>query len=129
MALIPPSRPPGPLLSVPVTVGVMLTAYLLLMAYLAVGLRMLARGTDRRAPGRGPERRGWPGLIRRVAGTALGGYAQSMLVVVGYFKGIAHVPGQFLASAFSGCALLIGITMPVFLIASWLELRLRAWPR
>lgn len=128
MTPIAQAQPPGPLLTVPVTVGVMLTGYILLMTFLAVGLRILVRGADLPPDERSPEHRGWPGLIRQMAGTALGGYMLLMLVVVGYYKGIAHVPGQFLASAFTGCALLIGVTTPIFLAASWLDVRLRSRP-
>ncbi|MEV6206146.1 DUF6256 family protein [Kitasatospora sp. NPDC051914] len=112
---------PAPLLSVPVTVGIMLGGYLLLMGYLALALR-----TMRRRPGPPPaERRGWPGLVRKVVGTAVGGYLLLMAVVVGYYQGVARVAGPFLASAFTGCALLVGISLPVFLGASWLEERWR----
>ncbi|GAA1942326.1 DUF6256 family protein [Kitasatospora viridis] len=126
MTPIERTPPVAPLLSVPLTVAVMLAAYVLLMLYLAVGLRTLLRGPDRRPPRAATGRRGWPGLIRQVAATALGGYLLLMLAVLGYYEGVARVPGPFLASAFSGCALLVGLALPVFLAASWLELRPRA---
>jgi hypothetical protein len=113
--------PPVPLLSVPLTVGVMVTGYLLVMVYLACGLRILRRGT----PKPPVAHRGWPGLVRQVVGTAMGGYLLLMAVVVGYYYGLARVAGRFLLSALTGGLLLIGISLPLFLGASWLEIRLR----
>jgi hypothetical protein len=113
--------PPAPLLSAPLTVGVMATGYLLAMAYLAWGRRILQRGT----PNPPVARRGWPGLVRQVVGTAAGGYLLLMVVVVGYYYGLARVAGRFLLSAVTGGLLLIGISLPVFFGASWVETRLR----
>ncbi|MGC9539804.1 DUF6256 family protein [Streptomyces sp. UG1] len=116
----------------------MLTGYLLVMGYLAVGLRLLHR--QRPGPGKAadkPERLlakqlapsapgpGWPGLIRQVLGTALGGYVLLMAVVVGYYHGVARVAGRFLTSAFTGSALLVAIALPVFFTVSWLTERHR----
>ena len=70
---------------------------------------------------------GWTGLARRYAGTALGGYLLLMAVVILYYYGVARVGGGFLTSAFTGCALLIALSTPVFALASWLaECRRRA---
>lgn len=104
-------------------VALMLAGYLLVMGYLALGLRVLRRDTVRPVP---TGKRGWPVLIRKVAGTAVGGYVLLMGVVVGYYQGVARVGGHFLASAFTGCALLIGVTLPAFLTASWLAERWHA---
>lgn len=102
-------------------VAVMLAGYLLVMAVLGLGLRIGRRGpATPRAAGRG-----WPALIRQVAATAVGGYVLLMAVVVGYYRGVARVGGRFLASAFTGGALLIGISLPVLLAASWLVERRR----
>ncbi|MEV1079321.1 DUF6256 family protein [Streptomyces sp. NPDC050211] len=68
---------------------------------------------------------GWPGLIRQVLGTAVGGYVLLMAVVVGYYHGVARMGGRFLTSAFTGSALLVGIAVPVFFTASWLTERQR----
>ncbi|QOV33406.1 hypothetical protein IM697_24660 [Streptomyces ferrugineus] len=116
----------------------MLTGYLLVMGCLAVGLRLLRRQSPGpRTAVRGPDRRpvqplaagahgrGWPVLIRLVLGTAVGGYVLLMAVVVGYYYGVARVGGRFLTSAFTGSALLVGITLPVFFAASWLAERRR----
>jgi hypothetical protein len=43
-----------------------------------------------------------------------------MAIVVLYYYGVAHVQGSFLDSAFTGCALLMGLALPLFLAASWL---------
>jgi Family of unknown function (DUF6256) len=132
----------------PVGVG-----YLLIMGALATGLRLLRRdageGTARRRGGAGmtgtpgtpeipgtpgargmtgPPAAGWVRLARRYAGTALGGYLLLMAVVILYYYGVARVGGAFIASAFTGCALLIGLTTPVFALASWLDGRHRARP-
>jgi hypothetical protein len=116
----------------------MLVGYLLVMGCLALGLRTLRRhpaGTEetpRRPGGRRAHRlapgamtRGWPALIRQVADTAVGGYVLLMAVLVGYYHGVAGLGGGFLASAFTGAATLVGITLPVFLAMSWLVERRR----
>jgi hypothetical protein len=69
----------------------------------------------------GPPAVGWTGLARRYAGTALGGYLLLMAVVILYYYGVARVGGPFIASAFTGCALLIALSTPVFALASWLD--------
>ena len=85
-----------------------------------------AETPGRRGP-RGPAA-GWTGLARRYAGTALGGYLLLMAVVILYYYGVARVGGPFIASAFTGCALLIALSTPVFALASWLDGRRRARP-
>ncbi|GAA4930582.1 DUF6256 family protein [Streptomyces coeruleoprunus] len=124
------------MLPLPLNIGLMLTGYLLVMGYLALGLLLLRRQPP--GPGKAsgePERRlakqlapaaartGWPGLIRQVAGTVFGGYVLLMAVVVGYYHGVARLGGRFLASAFTGCATLAGVALPVFFTASWLAER------
>jgi hypothetical protein len=118
---------------VPVAVG-----YVLLMGALAAGLRRLRRdriavpgtwaepgsagggaGSGRAAPGWRPRLR----LIRHVAATFAGGYLVLMAVVIAYYYGVARVNGNFLESAFTGCALLLGLSSPAFLAASWLAER------
>ncbi len=46
-----------------------------------------------------------------------------MAVVILYYHGVARAGSRLLDSAFSGCALLLGLSMPVFLAASWLAER------
>lgn len=126
------------MLPLPLNIGLMLTGYLLVMGYLALGLLLLRRQSPGpEEPAGKPERRlakqlapgatrpGWPGLIRQVLGTAIGGYTLLMAVVVGYYQGVARLDRRFLASAFTGSALLIGIALPVFFTASWLTERQR----
>ncbi|WP_455568629.1 DUF6256 family protein [Streptomyces inhibens] len=103
---------------------------MLVMGYLAIGLRTLRRhpAESWRPPRRlAPDaiRRGWPCLIRQVVGTAVGGYVLLMAVAVGYYRGVARAGPQFLASAFTGAATLIGITLPLFFIASWMVVAVR----
>lgn len=109
----------------------MVTFYLVLMAVLGIGLRHLQRSPRSRAPA--VPRTTWPGaagshgewwaLIRYLIGTAVGGYLLLSAVVIAYYFGVARVGGQFLESAFTGPALLVGITLPVFASASWLVTR------
>jgi uncharacterized protein DUF6256 len=68
---------------------------------------------------------GWQRLIVHYASTAGGGYLLLMTVVVIYYFGVARVGGNFILSAFSGCALLIGLSTPVFFLATWLTVRRR----
>jgi hypothetical protein len=68
-------------------------------------------------------RPGWLRLIRHLASTATGGYLLLMAIVLLYYYGVAKVAGSFLDSAVTGCALLIGLSAPVFIAASWLAER------
>jgi fructose-specific phosphotransferase system IIC component len=115
---------------VPMAVG-----YLLLMSALGFGLRRLyrpsgtpadeAEGPDKaRATPPGPgQRTGRAALVRRVAGTVVGGYLLLMAVVVAYYLGVARVGPGFLEGALTGTALLLGLAAPVFAALSWLTER------
>jgi hypothetical protein len=99
--------------------------YLLIMGALALGLRLWRRGGDPAQTGdasraEGGQAGGWLRLARRYAGTAIGGYLLLMAIVILYYYGVAQVGGAFIASAFTGCALLIALSTPVFALASWL---------
>jgi hypothetical protein len=109
--------PPG------LNLTVMAAGYLLVMSCLAAGL-LLARGRPggHRLPA---ARRGWGGLTRRVAGTAVGGYVLLMAVVVGYYEGVAHLGGDFLTAAFTETALLVALTVPAYVVASRARARVR----
>jgi len=118
----------------------MVAGYVIVMATLAIGLRLQRwrasppgpddpgrdtappPGQRRAVPGRKP---GWPRLIRHLAATELGGYVLLMAVVVLYYYGVARVSGSFLSSVFTGCATLLGISLPLFACASWLTERRR----
>ncbi|WP_151485283.1 DUF6256 family protein [Streptomyces albicerus] len=111
-------------------ITLMLTGYLLVMGYLGLGLLIMRRRPTRPwSPARrlapAPARRGCPALVRQVTGTALGGYMMLVAVAVGYYHGVAHLGGRFLSSAVTGPALLVGISLPAFLLASWLATRRR----
>ncbi len=97
--------------------------YLILMAALGSGLLGLRRGAAGRSGGpavgdRG--RRGWPAFARRVLPTVLGGYLLLLAMVTAYYYLVARVGGDFLSSAVTGTALLIGITLPVYAATAWL---------
>jgi len=66
---------------------------------------------------------GWPRLILHYLGTAVGGYLVLMIIIILYYYLVAPVAGNFVQSAFTGCAMLIGLSLPVFLAASWLAER------
>lgn len=118
------------MLPVSLNITLMLSGYLLVMGYLGLGLLIMRRHPTRPwTPARrlapAPAGRGWPELVRRVAGTALGGYMLLVAVAVGYYHGVAHLGRRFLLSAVTGPALLIGITLPAFLLTSWVATRRR----
>jgi hypothetical protein len=105
----------------------MVGGYLIIMAALAAGLRLSRRPGAPQRPARvsGPDlapvtAAGWGRLARHVAGTMLGGYLLLMIVVILYYYLVARVGGAFIRSAFTGCALLLGLAAPVFAAASWL---------
>ena len=95
------------------------SGYVILMTALGVGLWL-----SRRPPRAGRSSRfGWPRLLRHLAGTAVGGYVLLMAIVILYYYLVARVAGSFLDSAVTGCATLIGLSLPVFAGASWLAER------
>jgi Family of unknown function (DUF6256) len=69
---------------------------------------------------------GWRRFVLHYLGTAVGGYLLLMAVIIGYYFGISPVAGNFVHSAFTGCALLIGLATPVFFALSWLVER-KGW--
>ncbi len=101
------------------------TGYVLVMAALAAGL-LPRRGADQgrgAEPAGGPQPGavGWLRLAGHLAETFAGGYLVLMVVIVAYYFGLVRYGGNFLESAFSGCAELLGIAAPVFLAATWLD--------
>jgi len=118
--------------------------YALVMGALAVGLRLARRTASRprasdarhRAGGlpgglRGGVRAitrpgpGWPRLILHCLATAAGGYLLLMIIDILYYYGVARVAGSFIESGFTGCAMLVGLSVPLFLAGSWLAERQR----
>jgi Family of unknown function (DUF6256) len=125
----------------------MIIGYALIMGSLAAGLRLARRpgsaaqaADDRGSAGRPglaarprPGLRvaarlkpGWPQLIVHYLGTAVGGYLLLMIIIILYYYLVAPVAGNFVRSAFTGCALLTGLSLPVFLALSWLAER-KGW--
>jgi hypothetical protein len=66
---------------------------------------------------------GWPRLILHYVGTAVGGYLLLMIILILYYQFVSTFGGDFIASGFSGCGLLLGLSAPVFLALSWLAER------
>jgi Family of unknown function (DUF6256) len=101
---------------VPMAVGFGLT-----MATLGLALWV----TMRRGRGLGgangpPERRGWPAFIRYLLGTALGGWATLMAIVLLYYVAVAGQGRRFLLDALTGTALMaFGIGVPSLLLIAW----------
>jgi hypothetical protein len=128
----------------------MIVGYALIMGSLATGLRIVQRSRSGRpadpaapAPAPIPEGQvavrsrllaavapepGWRRLAVFSLGTAVGGYLLLMVVIIAYYVGIGvpHSAGTFVPSAFSGCAMLIGLAAPVFIALSWLAER-KGW--
>jgi uncharacterized protein DUF6256 len=104
--------------------------YVILMAALAVGLRLQRRGAaekkagesdaDVPAVGRLASRfaGGWPRFAVQVAATAAGGFVLLMAVLAAYYYGVSKIAGDFLESALTGCLMLLAIALAVFAIAS-----------
>ncbi|WP_354641468.1 DUF6256 family protein [Kitasatospora camelliae] len=111
------------MLTTGVNLTLMLSGYLLVMVYLAFGLRLHRRHPEGPDPRRGGG--GWPALVRHLLGTALGGYLLLMAVTIGYYQGVAKVGGDFVMSAVTGCALLLAVALPLLLAISWLVERRR----
>ncbi|AXI80580.1 DUF6256 family protein [Peterkaempfera bronchialis] len=101
----------------------LLIGYLLLMATLGLGLRLLHRHLT--GPPHTTARRGWLGLARHTVGTAVGGYLLLMAVVFLYYYGVARQSAHFLTSAVTGAAILVALAVPVFLALSRLRERRR----
>lgn len=105
----------------PVGVG-----YALVMTVLAGGLwaarRRVASGKPliRHA---GRRDRGWLAFLWHILMDALGGYLLLATVVVLYYYFVAKVGSNFLASEFSGAAVLVAIALPVYVAATWLRQR------
>ncbi|RKN05345.1 DUF6256 family protein [Streptomyces radicis] len=101
---------------------VMLTAYLLVMGYLAIGVRTLLRDPNG-GPRRRSDRRGWPELLRQVAVTAVGGHVLLLVVVAAYYVAVAHHDMEFVLGAVTGTASLTGVALPLLLALMWLTHR------
>ena len=129
----------------------MVVGYALVMGALATGLRVIRRSGSKpeadkpasaAAPATGPAGAGragrtrlsvvnrmppgWPRLIAHCVTTAVGGYLLLMIVIAAYYFFVAPIAGNFIPSAFTGCLLLLGLSLPVFLGLSWLVER-KGW--
>jgi len=99
---------------IPLAVGYGLTM-------LALGLALWAsRRTGRGRGAEANERRGWPAFIGYLLGTALGGWALLMAIVLIYYVAVAGQGRAFLFAAFTGTALMaFGIGVPSLLLIAW----------
>ena len=103
-----------------------LTGYVIVLGMLVGYRRAVARG-DRRPLRPKPVGTDWPGLLRHVVGTAVGGYAFFLLlVVVFYFILGGHSSTLVTDALLYGSLLTFGISVPVFLALSWAQRRIRA---
>jgi hypothetical protein len=111
----------------------MIVGYALIMGGLAIGLVLARRSAARSQEIRSGRlavtarvKPGWRRLAVHSLATAVGGYLVLMAVIILYYNEVAPVSGNFVVSAFSGCAMLIGLAAPVFLALSWLADR-KGW--
>jgi hypothetical protein len=111
----------------------MVAGYALVMGALATGLLLARRSAARSQELRSGRlavtarvKPGWRRLGIHSLATAAGGYLVLMAVIILYYNEVAPVSGDFVESAFSGCAMLIGLAAPVFLALSWLADR-KGW--
>ncbi|TDC67928.1 DUF6256 family protein [Streptomyces hainanensis] len=103
--------------------------YVLVMIYLRVGVRLVREDPDGHPRRRHPERAGWPEFARQLAGTFVGGWLLLMVVVVGYFGGLARHNFDFVKDATTGTLSLMAVVYPLFLGLAWVRSRIRArWP-
>ncbi|KAB8166528.1 hypothetical protein FH609_003080 [Streptomyces sp. 3MP-14] len=107
-------RPPTALVLAMTALG-----YVLLMATLALGLVRARRERGARQQAEPGGRRGRAALVWRVAETVLGGWAVLVVVLLGYYYGLADLGGNFLVGGLTGSAALLAIALPLFALASW----------
>ncbi|RKN42986.1 DUF6256 family protein [Streptomyces hoynatensis] len=105
------------------TAAVTAAGYLLVMALLATGLRLMpGRARPPRRTGTGLGR---PALLRQALATACGGWLLLTAVAAVFALVPGGLGGGFLWAAANGTALLTGLALPLFLAASLAETRLR----
>lgn len=106
-----------------IAIGTVCVVYVLLMIYLATGVRILRADPHPPPRRRRPERRGRREFLRQVIGTYVGGWLLLMVVIVGYYGGLARHNPSFVLHAVTGTLALLGLTLPIFLAASWVATR------
>ena len=100
---------------IPLAVG-----YGLTMLALGLGLWSSTRDGRRRGAAEPTERQGWWAFVRYLLGTAIGGWALLMAVVLLYYVAVAGQGHAFLVAAFTGTALMaFGIGVPSLLLIAW----------
>jgi hypothetical protein len=107
-------------------VAPVLTGYLVVLGML-VAYRRAASRREVAALRPRPVPTDWPGLVRHVVGTAAGGYAFFLLlVVVFYFILGGHSSTLVTDALVYGSLLAFAVVVPVFLVLSWVQGRIRA---
>ncbi|MFE0690896.1 DUF6256 family protein [Streptomyces xiamenensis] len=106
-----------------IAIGTVCAGYVLLMIYLATGVRIIRADPRARPHRRRPERRGRGEFLRQIIGTYVGGWLLLMVVIVGYYGGLARHNPSFVLHAVTGTLALMGLTLPLFLAASWAATR------
>ncbi|HSA53314.1 MAG TPA: DUF6256 family protein, partial [Yinghuangia sp.] len=105
--------------------------YFVLMAWLMLTPRLRARADPHTAEPRDKAGRTVPhgraAFLRKVFGTAVGGYLLLLAVLAPYAL-TTNDPVAFLISSLSGPALLIAVTLPVFIATSWAVVRRHRGP-
>jgi hypothetical protein len=107
-------------------VAPVLTGYVVVLGML-VAYRRAASHLDAKALKPRPVPTDWPGLVRHVVGTAVGGYAFFLLlVVVFYFILGGHSSTLVTDALVYGSLLAFAVVVPVFLLLSLVQSRLRS---
>jgi len=107
-------------------VAPVLTGYVIVLGML-VGYRRAVTRRDPKSLKPRPVPVDWRQLVRYVAGMAVGGYASFLLlVVVFYFILGGHSSTLVRDALVYGSALAFGVVVPVFLLLSWAQSRIRA---
>lgn len=108
-------------------VAPVLTGYVVVLGML-VAYRRAERRRDAKALRPRPVSSSWAGLVRHVAGTAVGGYGFFLLLVVVFYfilGGQRHSSTLVTDALVYGSLLTFAVVVPVFLVLSWAQSRLR----
>ena len=106
-------------------VAPVLTGYVVVLGMLVAYRRAESR-RDAKALRPRPVPSGWAGLVLHVVGTAVGGYAFFLLLVVVFYFILGEHSSTLVTDALVyGSLLTFAVVAPVFLVLSWAQSRLR----